>query len=154
MIVRCNENILRLEVPVDYAFRVRGRERIRKLLGKTQDALERHLRALLNDLVQIAALDVGHGNELDVAYFAEVVNAQDVLVGDFACEEQFLFESSECVRVGHRPGANHLERDRAFEVLVEGLVHPTHRALPQQRDDAIARAEIGARGESGGVGNL
>ena len=42
----------------------------------------------LQDLIQVLAFDVGHGDELHAAGFGQVVDAQNVLVGNTAGEQQ------------------------------------------------------------------
>ena len=86
MIVISDQKILRLQIPVYDAFRVRRRQSFRNLLGKFQNALERHLRIFPDDVLQVLSLDVGHGDEPHSAHFAHIVNTQNIFMRNFTGE--------------------------------------------------------------------
>jgi len=52
------------------------------------------------NLVQVLALNVRHGNELHAVGFAQVVNAQNISVGNRAGEQQFVLEPQNDLSVG------------------------------------------------------
>ena len=43
---------------------------------------------------QVLAIEIRHRDVLDAADFAQIVDADDVPMGDLACEQQFLLESA------------------------------------------------------------
>ena len=86
-----------------------------------------------------------HRDVLDAVDLPDVVNADDVLVGDLAREQQLPLEAPLDVggdrRVGHRLGTNHLDRHRDAELGIPRLIDGAHPAGPKQPDDVIARPE-------------
>jgi len=63
------------------------------LSGDLKRPLEREWQFFFQQLVQVLALDEGHADELHTVDLAEVVDAQDVSVGNLAGEQQFLLEA-------------------------------------------------------------
>ena len=137
-----------------HAFGVCRGQRFGDLLGEFQNPIHRHLRVVANDVLQILALHVGHGNETQTRNVAHVVDAQNIFVGNFAGENQFLLETLQRVGLPDCAFAHHLDRHRAIEVLVVGLVHPAHAALPQQSFNAISRSEIAPGSDDGRIHHL
>ena len=84
------QNVLRLQVAVNHAFGVRGFQGGAQLLGDGHRPAYRQASLAPQQLVQIFALHVGHGDELGSIGLAQVVNAQNVLVGYLAGQQQFL----------------------------------------------------------------
>ncbi len=92
-------------------------------------------------MLQVASIHIRHGNKAQRSHRTHVMNAQNVAVGNLAGENQFLFESLQRVALADHAFANHLDRYRAIEVLVVGLVntaHPAH-ALANYRFDTAVR---------------
>ena len=94
---------------------------------------------------EIRAFEVRHRDVLDAVDLAEIVNADDVLVGHLAGEDQFLLEPAlhfpRRFRVARCLGANDFEGDPLPELGVPHLVHRTHTANAENLDDVIAGAE-------------
>ena len=139
---------------MDDAFGMRGCEGFGDLPREIQNAVHRHLGIVVDDVLQILALDEGHGNETQAADIAHIVNAQDIFVRDLAGENQFLLEALQ--RVGLSDGAftHHLDGDRAVQFLVVSFVHAAHSALAEQRVNSVARTEIAPRSDDGSVHHL
>ena len=82
---------------------------------------------------------------LDAVELADVVNPDDVLVGDLARQEQLtlepLFELLGLLRIPRDLRADHLQRDRDAKLPVERLIHRAHPTGPQQALDPVARPE-------------
>ncbi len=105
---------------------------------------------------KLLALDEGHGDELDAVDLAEFVDADHVLVGDLARQQELLLETAlehrRRRRVRGHLWPNHLERDDDAELGVPRLIHSAHAADAEQADDVIARAEW-LSGRKGPVGD-
>ena len=110
--------------------------------GDLQRALHRQLALGGEKLMQVLSLDIRHGDELHSGGLAQVVNAQDVLVGNFAGQQQFLLEALLHRGVQRQAGTDQLERHGSVQFLVPGLVNRAHAALSKHAVDAIAGAEI------------
>jgi hypothetical protein len=93
----------------------------------------------------LTAVDVRHRDVLDAVDLTDVVNANDVLVGDLPREQQLALEAPLDVGgdglVGHRFRTNHLDGDGDAELGIPGLIHRSHAACSEQADDVIARTE-------------
>ena len=130
---------------MDDAGVVRGLQTGGDLPGERHHSRDRQA-LVAQDGRQVRPLDVRHRDVLDAVDLAEVVNADDVLVGDLAREEQFLLEASlDILRRGRVPGhfrPDHLEGDRDFQFLVIGLIDSAHAADAELTQDVIARAEL------------
>ena len=141
-----DHDVLGLEVAVDDALFVRGGETLRHLLRDRDHARQRQRVAAAQDLRQRLAFDERHRQVLDAVDLAEVVNADDVLVGDLAREHQLaleaLFELLRGGRVRLRRRTNHLDRHRDAELVVEGLVDGAHAAGAEQLQDRVARVDL------------
>ena len=87
-----DQDVVRLQVAVDDAFGVRGGERVGDLPRDRDGALDRQPAFAAQDAVQILAVHEGHRDELEALDFAQVVDAEDVLVRDLRAEEQLLLE--------------------------------------------------------------
>ncbi len=105
---------------------------------------------------QIRALEVRHRDVLDAVDFAEVVNADDVLVRDLPCEQQLLLEPAldraRGIPIARRLGTDHFHRDHDVELGVPRLIHGAHPAHAEHADDPIARPEPLPGGQRAGAG--
>ena len=124
---------------------VRGLQASGDLPGKRHDPHDRQA-LLAQQRRQVRPLDVRHRDVLDAVDLAEVVNADDVLVGDLTRQEQFLLEAPlDILRRGRVPShfrPDHLEGDRDLQFLVIGLIHSAHAADAELTQDVIARPEL------------
>ena len=77
--------------------------------------------------------------------FAQVVNADDVLMGHLAGKHEFLHEAPlhlAChARIAGRFRANHLQRDRHTQLGIPRVIHGAHTAHPEKADDTVTAAE-------------
>src|SRR5215469_12185685 len=101
----------------------------------------------LYDLSKAASLNEGHGDELHSSPFAQVVDAQDMLVGNAAGKQQFLLESLHNVRICHQFGTNDLERHHTIQLKIVGLVNAPHSTFPEFAFNAIAWPKSGTEGK-------
>ena len=145
-----DHDVLGLQVAVHDALVVRGRQAQRHLARNREGA--RHRQLALAPQASAASVSPsmnGIVRYFTPAIFANVVNADDVLVGDLAGEHELALEAQlEIARGGGirlRPGANHLDGHRDAELVIERLVDGAHAAGAEQPDDRVARADLVAR---------
>ena len=122
-----------------------------------QRASDRHLSLAFEQEAQVRSLDVLHRQVLQTVDFAEIVDADDVRMGDLARQPKLALESLlQCLEIGLAEGdarSDDLQRDRSAERLVPRVVHLAHTAGAEQFDDGVARRELLTgleRGDSGG----
>ncbi len=130
---------------MDHAFGMSGVERAADLLHHRDCFLGRELSPIAQQRAQILAVYVFHADEADAVGLTQVVNADHVLVGDVAGENELLLEALQNRGIGRQFGTDDLERDQAVEFAVAGLVHRAHAALPEHAQDFVASTEKHAR---------
>ena len=139
-----HEDVLRLEVAVDYAYGVGGLEGAADLADEGDGLLLGEAAFLADDGVEVASVDVLHGDELHAFGFAEVVDADDVFVGDLGGEEELLLEALDDGAVAGELGTDDLEADGAADLDVPGFVDGAHAADAEHLDDFVTVAEEAA----------
>src|SRR5581483_9881202 len=130
---------------MDDSFRVSGVECPTNLLDDGYGLRRSDLPLSSEKRAQILSLDVLHGDELQAVGFAQVVNANDILMGYMASEDEFLLESLQDARIAGQFRPDHFQCDDTFEFEVPGLVDRTHPAFPQHADDSVAVSDHGTR---------
>ena len=90
-----------------------------------------------DDLVQILPLDQLHGNERHPAFFAHVVNGDDVRMPELACRLGFAVEALHQVLVVAQHFRHGLNGDRPAQERILGFVNHTHGSLAEFPDDLI-----------------
>ena len=116
---------------MDDAFGVRGFQRAAHLLDDVGRFRGLKLFLAPEQAPQVLALDVLHGDELDAIGLAEVENANHIVVGDLARENQFLLEALQDFGIRGQVAANYLQRNLAVQFAVMRLVNRAHSALPK-----------------------
>src|SRR5438128_7882443 len=112
-------------------YAVRGFKRSADLLHDLDCFLGGELVFLVYEGAESLTLDVLHGDELHPLGFAQVVNANYILVGDLASEEQFLLEAIEDGLVAGKIGPNDFQGDWPTQLAVHGFVDRAHSAFAQ-----------------------
>jgi hypothetical protein len=141
--VPAQQHVLGLEVAVHHARAVSGREPTPGLPEHVDDL--RHTMGLLQPVTQVRALDVLEGDEHLALVFAHVVDGHDVGMRQLG---QRLGLASQ-PRLGiltetQRLGSQHLHRDAAIELGIEGEVHHPAGALADTLEDPMpADAHVG-----------
>ena len=139
--VAVDQDVLRLEVAVHDPGLVRRLERLGDLARQRQRPFDRQRPLALQQRFEIFPLDELHRDELEVARLAEVVDAQDVLVGDAAGQQDLALEPFEDLGARRHVGADHLQGDVALQLAVVGPVDGPHAALAQDGGDLVACAQ-------------
>ncbi len=97
-------------------------------------------------LRQRLAFHERHRQVLDAVDLAEVVDADDVLVGDLARQHELALEALlELLRRGRvrlRGRTDHLDRHRDAELVIERLIDGAHAAGAEQLQDRVARVDL------------
>src|SRR5690349_9893499 len=127
---------------MDDTFMMCRRECLADLLADFHRTLDWNNLLVLNHLSQVSSLDEGHRDELHSSAFAEIVNAEDVLVRDAAGEKEFLLKALQDFRIRHELWPNDLERNHTIELQIVCLVDAAHTSFAQLAFHAIAWAEI------------
>src|ERR1700722_10170661 len=123
---------------MDHAHAMGGLQRPADLFDERYCFLWRELRPLMEDVGEIFALNILHGDELYPLSLAEVVNTDDVAVGNLSGEDQFLLEAVEDSAVAGQVGANHFKRDHAPELDIPGFVNGAHATFAEQAQPSVA----------------
>jgi hypothetical protein len=140
-----DEQVLRLEISVDDALRVRRGQALQHLPAVI-DRLRGRERASIEDLAQRLTLEQLQHHEHRALVPADVVDRQDVRMGEPGDDPRFALES------GHRVGERHdarrqeLDRDQPAQPEVTRPIDLAHPACPERRED-FAGAELRARGQ-------
>ncbi len=109
------------------------------VLGEPALALDPVLKGL--------AVDVGHAEEDDVAFLADVENGDDVGMAQGGDGAGLVLEVLDEVLVGGVLGAQDLDGDVALERGFQGTEHTAHAALGYLvGDDVMAEVTPGGRG--------
>ncbi len=135
---RFPHDVLRLQITVDDADVMRRLQRPAHLLNDRNCFLRSKLGPLMDDGGEIFALDILHRDELYPLRFAQVINTDDIAVGDLGGEDQFLFEAVENGTVAGQVRANHFQGHHAAQLNVLGFVNGAHAAFAQQAQYLIA----------------
>jgi hypothetical protein len=116
-----------LEVPVDDAFSMRGRERIRDGRRNGEQTIDREA-ALRNHAVERLALDQLHREEVDAVGLFDRMERHDVRMIERGGGPRLSLETFEALRIAAHVGRQDLEGHRASEPGVRGAVDLTHAA--------------------------
>ena len=132
---------------VHHTFGVRRFQRAADLNHDPHFLLQGEWSAVAQQRVKVAASHELHRDELDVVGFAEIENADDVLVRYLTGQDQFLFEAREDLGLIRQFRTNYFKRNHAVHFAVAGLVDSAHAALAQCLNDFVALAKDGAGGQ-------
>ena len=156
-IVVRDHDVLGLEIAVDDTDLVRRLQPGGDLFGNRERLGHGELALPPEEVREVLTLDERHREVLDAVELAEIVDPDDVFVGDLAGQHQLALEApldfAGGLDIVRDFRTNDLERDRDTELRVPRLIDDAHPAGAQDADDVIARAEGLARHErSGHVG--
>ncbi len=142
------EDVLRLEVAVHDAALVCGREASRDLESVLDGLTGRNRRRGQAAAQRFAFQKLHHGVDRSVV-LADVVNPQDVRVGQRSDGARLRMESPEGVRASTERFRQDLDRDFAAQA---GVLRPIHLAHParSERGEDLVRPELGLCGQRHG----
>src|SRR3989442_7218404 len=93
VVAGADQDVLGIQVTVNDAFGVGGSQRLAELSCDRNRTLDGGSPAALEDLMKVLPFNEGHGDEFQAVGFAEVVDAQDVLLRNLAGKQELLFET-------------------------------------------------------------
>jgi hypothetical protein len=129
----------------DDAGGVRRAQTFGNIAGNRQRFRDRQRPPLAQPRRQAGPGNEGHGDVLDAAHLAQIVNAHDVTMGHLPRQQQLAFEAALDVarrlRVRHDFRTDDFQRDRDAQFFVPGLVDDAHAARPEHAENAVAQAE-------------
>ena len=126
---------------MEYSNGVRGRQCVRDLPRIPHTVLDAQ-RASSEHASQRRARHVLHGNEVDVAVPADVVDRDDVRMVE-ARKRPSPHESNASGGLAHRAiGAQALDRNRPVETCINGAVNEPHPALTDRLQDLVVRDRL------------
>jgi len=140
-LVRREHDVAALEVAVDHAGVVRGREGRGHLLDQRQRLRRRHLSGALEALGQRLAGEQLHREESEILVVEDVVDPAHVRVCHGAREVDLPQEPVHRPRIAGDLRADRLQRDPLVEDLVLGLVDLAHAAARDEAHDAESSRE-------------
>ena len=134
-----------LEITVDNACFVSGHEAGRHIACDAKRCRHRQLALFLQRSCKVGTLEIRHRDVLDAVDFAEVVDANDILMSNLSSEDELLLEPPLHFPRGQRIArgfrAYHLQRHRHPKLRVPGVVHSSHAADAEHPHDVITVAE-------------
>ena len=122
---------------MDEVVRVRRVERARHLLEDRDGPVELEL-PLGDQLLEVAAADVAHGDVDDAVLLARVVDRDDARVVERCDHLRLLDEALAEVAVAAEVVGERLDRRLAAEDRVLGVVDEAHAAAAEQSEHAVA----------------
>ena len=138
--VRAHHDVVRLDVAMDEAARMRGRERTGDLDADV-DGLARRQRPPLQPLAERLALDeLGH-HVGPAVQFAEVVDDQNMRVVQAGRRTRFLMKAAQPVAVGRELRREELDRHRPIQLGIVREIDLAHsaRTEPRRRGSRVHR---------------
>ncbi len=140
--IRPDDDVLRLDVPVDDALPVTIAQRIQQLARPIERVLLRQRPSLLDDVGQALSLDKIHHQVSVPALFKEIGHPNEVGVNEPGQHCGLLAELLPQLiqHLGTQPRLrdHFLERDGHAEAHIPSPIDGAHAALPQERYDSIA----------------
>jgi hypothetical protein len=127
-----DEDVLRLQVAMHHAARVSRGD-----LCAVVDRLAWRQRTVSEQVAQRAAIEQFHHRVGDGAVLAEIVDRDDVRVGQRGDGTRFGFEPSACDRIVRQRVGDDLDRDVALQPRIAGAIHLAHPAGTEQVEDLV-----------------
>ena len=128
LVVAAHEHVGRLDVAVHQPGRVRGVQRPRHLGQDPDRAARRHRALRLDHRGEVDAVDQPHVDEQRAVDLPEVVDRDDVRLGQLRGQRRLAAEAGLELRVARERGGQPLERDRAPAPGVPRAVDLAHAA--------------------------
>ncbi len=141
MVVLADEDVLRLDVPMGESGPVSRIERVRDL-GEDRDRAGRLQIAVGDQLLEVGAANEPHREEQRLCDLARLVDRNDVRVVDPGLKNALAAKSLAEVHILEEVRRQELERDRAIERKLRGLVHDAHPTLAQDVLDPVPGHDI------------
>ena len=127
----------RLDVPMDQAVFMGGRQSLGHFPADAQHLRQRQLPFAFQPILQAFAFEKLHGQEGDAAILADLVDGHDMIV--FECRRRpRLAQETLLGRVaGGQAGQHRLEGDETLQLGIFGTEDDTHASRPQHLENAV-----------------
>jgi hypothetical protein len=132
----CDHDVAGLQVAMDDAGPMRGRQRVGHLNRDGQRLGDRE-RAFRNPRLERLAVEILDDEKREALVFADVVERADVRVLERRDQPRLALEALAELRVGGERRRQDLQGDDAIETRVVGSIDLAHSALPERREDLI-----------------
>jgi hypothetical protein len=139
-----DDDIPRLQVPVHYTEPVGFGQPGADLSGDRDGLGRAEPSHHPDDALQVLSLDIFHRDIGSPLLIVDIMHPADILVSDAAGQPDLLPEPVERLRPEGQLGADELERDRLFQLIVVDLVDPAHPAAAELLDHFIPAGEKAA----------
>ena len=153
-IVGRDHDVLGLQIAVDDADLVGRLQPGRDLFRDRQRLGHGQLSLPPQPVGEVLPFDKRHREVLDAVELAEIVDPDDVFVGDLAGQDELALEAALDLAGGldvvEDLGADDFERHRHAELRVPRLIDDAHAAGAEDADDVVARPEGLPRGQRPG----
>jgi hypothetical protein len=117
---------------MDHPDAVSGVEGLADLSHDLDGFFGRKFLLFAHDGPKIAAIHELHGDELDAAGVAQIIDANDVPVRDLTREQQFLLEAGEYYRIGGQFRLNQFQSYRTVKFPISGSVNRPHSTFAKE----------------------
>ena len=135
-----DHDVGRLDVAMDNVVAMGVVERARHLLEDRDDGLDREDAFFVQQLPKRYPVQELHGEVEDAVVFAEVMNGDDVRVGERAGRLRLALKARFVIlvfAVGEAFGPHRLDGDLAIDQGIEAFVHYSHRPAPDLPGDLV-----------------
>jgi hypothetical protein len=131
-----DEDVGRLDVAMDDAFRVRRIKPIRNLRRDIHQRLGIH-RPSRDAMFERLAFEHFHGEIRPPFVLADLINSADIGMIQRGRRASLPLEAFESLRVGGKSVGQKFERDAAAEIEIFGFINDAHAASTEFREDAV-----------------
>ena len=142
-----HHDVLRLQIAMDYAAVVRRCQAGAELARRFQGLIGGQPADAQQQVGEVFAVHVFHGNERHAFDFADIVDAAHVGVRDLAGDAHFTVEALQQTGVGRGFRGQEFEGHRLAQHHIGSAIDFAHAAAAEQPDNAVAAAQQGARHE-------
>jgi hypothetical protein len=142
-------DISRFQVAVNNAHTVGCSQAANRLLHDVHRLGRWQLSLAMQQVAQVIPFDELHGDELHAFGVAQVVNTDDIAIGNLTGEKDLLLEALQNVGITGQFGTDHFQRDRAAQFAVFGLVNGPHAAFADRLENLVASAQHRSRKQGG-----
>ena len=139
-----DEEVVGLQVAVDDALFVRGRERLDDLDGVVERLAQRE-PAGAEEVAQRVALEKLLDQEMPLVDLLERMDRRDAGMAESGQRLRFALEAGDVLRVAEELIGEHLDRDVAIEPQVPGAIHLSHAAGAEGREDLVGAESVARR---------
>src|SRR5215467_9002733 len=140
-----HKDVRRLDVAVNYAFRMCCIQSVCNINRNAQKLFQFHWTAR-NHMLQCLAVQEFHGDERLRLMLSNFVNGANVRMVQCRSCSCFAPEAFESLRVVGKMFREELQRDKAAEICVLGLINHTHSATAELFENAVVRDRLTNQG--------